>query len=117
RTVCNKRKHLFLVTAITVAAFAVSGLVLLQWRGFPSRLPANALAMLDQMHGNEAHRVIAANIEDFTLIKNDQLPRIGSQKSNAPLDFVLLGDSHAQFASSLFDKLGKEYGISGVVIS
>jgi len=91
-----------------------------QSNGFPRRVNAQVLAVLEDLENDRAERQkfahLAPNISDYSQAKLKSLPRIG-QQNGAPLSFAVMGDSHAQVAMPLFDELAKKYHKSGVAIT
>lgn len=103
---------------ITIAVMASTivmlglGIWTLRSEGYPQRMPAAVLTIIEDSTGSSERK--AMNSEAITC-NLDRLPLLGETQPDAPISFVLWGDSHALAVAKLCDKLGKDFGIQGAL--
>ena len=99
------------LSAIAASAFLVCFSVWVNHsNGLPERLPCEAQKILETF---EEHQYSAWNVH---LIEGGKLPIVGAERNGSePVDFIVWGDSHAEALGDMFNSLGKEFGLSGVI--
>ncbi len=109
RIICSRRTTMFAFGVVGMTLVLVLGISLTTNHGFPSRLPAQAIA-----YGNAKQD--RAGIHELTAadIRHGRLIRIGNQDSRVPISLLLWGDSHAMAASPAFDQFLKGEGLAGL---
>jgi peptidoglycan/LPS O-acetylase OafA/YrhL len=89
--------------------------------GFSQRVAPEIQFVLEDLKKDKIQRqkfsYLAPNISDLSKTNLSQLPRVGIQHSKVPCSFVILGDSHAQVATELFDEIARKHQKSGVAIT
>ena len=99
------------VMASTVVLLGL-GIWTLRSEGHPQRMPAAVLTIIEDTTGSSERK--AMNSEAIAC-NQDRLPLLGEVQPDAPISFVLWGDSHALAVAKLCDKLAKDYGIQGAL--
>jgi peptidoglycan/LPS O-acetylase OafA/YrhL len=110
KSVCAGRKPIFAFGGATVAGAIALGLTVVLTGGLPHRLPEEVrLLKSAEFDRREGHRT---TIND---VVTDRLERFGAPDI-AP-SVLLWGDSHSWVIQAAFDRLGREQGFSGVIVS
>ncbi len=107
------------IPVFAIAMLCVAGLVFWNTSGAPDRIPASAreiLAFLEKDSSLTRFHPAARNTRDFEAVRRGEFGFLGTQKGTR-IDFVVLGDSHAQVSLFYFDELGERYGLSGRAIT
>lgn len=102
--------HPLLVAAASLACVAVLGLVIVGFRGFPTR----SIAAADQYRSATEK---SPWIRDYTAedVRLGNLPRLGNPDPSVPISVVVWGDSHAMASAPAFDVYLRERGLAGVL--
>lgn len=120
RTLCKKRKEIFTFAIVATLAISVSSALMVHKHGIPSRLSEEARTLVSIAKQDRAKRMSfskARNVDDVAKIQENGLPRIGVSNSLGRIDFVVMGDSHTQVSGPFFDRLAREHGLTGTIIS
>lgn len=114
-----KRKQLFGTALAVIAVLVLSGRVIRSADGFPSRLPAEALVYtapypgpFQPAWGRESEplrRYLSENLGEARAFP------VGNGQ-NWPLDFIVLGDSHAWVWLETMADWADEFGVSGLYV-
>jgi peptidoglycan/LPS O-acetylase OafA/YrhL len=110
----------YLFCAVSTSILIILSACYFYGGGLPFRLSRESLNQIAFLEEDKASRKAfgkGRNTIDLTLIKKDQVELLGHLGSEIPPSFLILGDSHAQFAAKLFDDLAKKNSISGAIIS
>jgi hypothetical protein len=86
------------------------------FNGVPSRLPKEALAILDAAMDRQARRQLNLEAADALTVGDvvaGALPKFGSNDPSAPIQFLVWGDSHAKVALTAFNALSLDLGVAG----
>ncbi len=121
RSICGTRRGIFLlVSGVSSLSLICSGSLILS-DGFPARIPPAALAVVQAVAQNadvwKQYSAVDGNIKNISEVRNDRLKSFGSTNPDAPLKFLVLGDSHAGCSIPIFDRLGREHGVAGAAIT
>jgi len=106
-----------LVTVATISLVALFvGLSFSFNDGFPNRMPLEARQSIESAARNERDReVLRKFTNDLKFVPAD-LPLIGSDSASR-ISFAVFGDSHAKAAAPIFNELGNQYGVSGIMVT
>lgn len=112
------RRSVFIAALVGGVALIVAGRIAVVEHGFPKRAPAYTsplyLSSSDYVGAYRGACLDVADLRPVDLALN-RACRLGL--SDAPLDFALIGDSHAAALADGFDLAAKRAGRSGILIS
>jgi len=114
RIIMTTRPGAFRFAAACTLLILLCGIVLIEFRGLPARLPGSAAkneeAKLDRLDTDDMSPGIEA-------VRQGHLMSLGVRESAATSKVLLWGDSHARHAVPAMDALCCETGISGWVVT
>jgi peptidoglycan/LPS O-acetylase OafA/YrhL len=117
KKICETRGGIFGFTTVTTFILFLMGWYVVSQKGLPGRIPPQAFAILSAAKMDDKARYqfinLDKNISSADEIKDNGLPRFGSNNPYAPVEVMLWGDSHAGRAIPVFDSLCKRFGIAG----
>jgi peptidoglycan/LPS O-acetylase OafA/YrhL len=120
RRAFSKRKWVYSTALASSFLMLILGSAFVLYSGFPHRLDKTAQKILDELERDEGERKLfelAPNIKDLAVIEQDRIPLLGSKGSQRQISFVVLGDSHAQFAGAMFHELATAHDLRGAMIT
>jgi peptidoglycan/LPS O-acetylase OafA/YrhL len=118
RRVLKKTSQVFTFAGAVFVALFLSGIFLFRSHGVPSRLSRKGLEIYkSQTQVASLSQNQKAFLNDVSLDQavQGQFPEIGSGNSNAPVSFLVWGDSHATAITPVIDTLCGRFGRRGVV--
>ena len=108
RELFASRIQILSFAGVSAALLLLAGFIMDKEQGLPWRLSAQALAFA---RGHD-DRNYTKNLELKDALAGQFIP-LGAKDRQAPLKFLVWGDSHAMRTLSQFDALGEEHGVRG----
>jgi len=116
----GRRGVVFALASASTAALALFATSVVESRGVPSRLPAEARAIIpDRVWDSrllDCFSPPGGPAESVARARNDTICRIGDM-SRTTDDFILWGDSHALALAGAFSEWAREDGLRGIFAS
>jgi len=109
RTIFKRRVQMFSFACVTTAMLLLTGLVVFEFKGLPSRIPAAALAYAS---GNTDRTFL--NDLSVKQALAGHFVEIGRGDTHLQIDLLVWGDSFAMAVMPVFDVLCKEHSVRGV---
>jgi len=109
RRLLPTREQAFGLAGVATAAMLMLGLLVIHQRGFPSRLPENALQFVQA-------RRHSAFLNEITLEQAlaGRFAELGPKATNRPIQILIWGDSHAMAVTPVLDDLCREHSWRGM---